>query len=158
VVLANTELEVGPDEAPLRPKPVYYRGRIAAHFKLEDARGPGVFSVEKGSIPTPNMYQLRRQDEAKPLDENVWKIDFNDDGDTTDSNAVFSVTPGDMGNTSLWKQFDVVVLPNYVWGSSRAESDLFIKDMSGLMLIDGKGVSYQDSMLLQNRPMQRSQP
>lgn len=156
VTLSNTELEVGPDEQNQHPRPAYYRGKVASHFKFDEARGPLVFSVEKGPIPTPNLYQLRRQDEAKALDESVWKMDLTADGDQVDSNAVFSVKAGDAANTSLWKQFDVVVPSNYVWGSASAEADLFIKQMGGGLEAIGPVIEYQDAMLLQNRPMQRN--
>lgn len=158
VGLAATELDMGPDREPMHAEPVYYRGKIANHFNLEAAGGPGAFSVEKGPIPTPNVYLLRRQNEAKPLDEVVWKLDLDDDGDTTDTNIVFSLEPGAMGNTSLWKQFDVVVPSDYVWATSRAENELFIKEMWGLTALPGKVVEYGDSMLLLNRAMQRSLP
>jgi hypothetical protein len=158
MALASTELEVGPDEAPVKPRPVYYRGRVASHFKLDDARGPGVFTVEKPPVPTPNLYSLRRQNEAKPLDETAFKLDLNEDGDTTDSNIIFSLKPGDMGDTSLWKQFEVIVPSDYVWASNRAESDLFIRQMWGLDALEGKVIEYSDTTLLFNRPLQRSGP
>jgi hypothetical protein len=158
VALADAKLEVGPDETPLSPDPVYYRGRITHHFKLGPARGPGSFAIEKPPIPWPNAYQLRRQDEARPLDEAAWRADLNGDGDTTDSNVVFSVAPGDMGYTSLWKQVDVIVPPNYAWGSDRSESDLFQRQMQNLDAVSGAVVEYSDSLLYLNRPIQGSLP
>ena len=158
VALADAVLEVGPDETPLKPDPVYYRGRIAHHFKLSAARGPGPFMVEKPPIPSPNAYLPRRQDEAKPLEEGAWRVDLSGDGDTTDSNVVFSLSPGDMGYTSLWKQIDVVVPPDYVWGSARAESDLFMRQMQTLDAIPGAVIEYSDPALYLNRPIQGSLP
>jgi hypothetical protein len=158
VVLADAELEVGPDETPLKPEPVYYRGRTTHHFKLSAARGPGPFTVEKPPIPSPNAYLPRRQDEAKTLDEAAWRADLNGDGDTTDSNVVFSLSPGDMGYTSLWKQIDVVVPPDYAWGSARAESDFFVRQMQTLDAVPGAVIEYSDSALYLNRPIQGSAP
>jgi hypothetical protein len=158
VVLADAELEVGPGEPPLKPEPVYYRGRITHHFKLSAARGPGAFTVEKPPIPSPNAYLPRRQDEAKPLDEAAWRADLTGDGDTTDSNVVFSLTPGVLGYTSLWKQIDVIVPPDYAWGSARAESDLFMRQMQTLDAVSGAVIEYSDSALYLNRPIQGSLP
>jgi hypothetical protein len=158
VVLADAELEVGPDETPLKPEPVYYRGRITHQFKLGAARGPGAFMVEKPPLPSPNAYLPRRQDEAKPLEEAAWRADLNGDGDTTDSNVVFSLAPGDMGYTSLWKQIDVVVPPDYAWGSARAESDFFVRQMQTLDAVPGAVIEYSDPALYLNRPIQGSAP
>jgi hypothetical protein len=156
VVLQDARMEVGPDEAPVSPHPAYYRGRLAHHFKLEDARGPGLLTIEKPPIPWPNVYLLRRQNETRTLDEGVWRADLNADGDSVDTNVVFSYGPADMSYTSLWKQVDVVVPPDYAWADSRAESDLFEKQMTGLKALPGAVVEYQDSILYLNRPIQRS--
>jgi hypothetical protein len=156
VALADAQLEVGPDETPLSPDPVYYRGRIAHHFKLSAARGPDSFTIEKPPIPWPNAYLLRRQDEARPLDEAAWRADLTADGDTTDSNTVFSLAPDEAGYTSLWKQIDVVVPPDYAWGTARAESDLFVRQMQTLDAVPGAVVEYSDPALYLNRPIQGS--
>jgi hypothetical protein len=158
VALADARLEVGPDESPLSPDPVYYRGRITHQFKLGAARGPGVLTVAMPPIPWPNAYLPRRQDEAKPLEEGAWRTDLNADGDTLDSNVVFSLAPGDMGYTSLWKQIDVVVPPDYAWGSARAESDLFLRKMQTLDAVSGAVIEYSDPALYLNRPIQGSVP
>jgi hypothetical protein len=158
VALADARLEVGLDEVPLSPAAAYYRGRLVHHFKLAAARGPGSFTVEKPPIPAPNAYLPRRQDETKALEEPTWRADLNGDGDTLDSNVVFSLSPGDAGYTSLWKQIDVVVPPDYAWGSARAESDLFARQMQTLDAVAGAVIEYSDPMLYLNRPIQGGTP
>jgi hypothetical protein len=151
VVAADTELELGGGEGPLLPVPVYYRGHVATQLNL-DAIHDGL-PLQRGSVPTANAYLPRRQNEADALEEATWQADLDGDGDTLDSNVVFSVGPGDDGYSPLWTQIDVIVSPLYAWGELRDEAQLFMHTDAGLEPIDAAFVSYARAEALLNRPL-----
>jgi hypothetical protein len=154
-------LDPGNGEDPLAPSPVYYRGTQASCFDLQALlmRPPVMFDMSKmpPALRTPpNAYQLRRQNETRMLDEAVWKSDLDGDGQaTTATNTVFEVTPDDMKYAGLWKQINVTVPSDYMFGHAQKEGDLFMRSMGGVMPIDGAVVDYQDPNILLNRPIYR---
>lgn len=160
VVLAGTVIEVGEGDAPIEPVEAYYRGRVVMHVPLGGMlENVGTFVLERGAISTPNVYVLRRQNEVDALDEAVLERDLNEDGDMQDSNVVFSVDAGEAGYTSIWQQVEVIVPPDYAFGDSQAEGDLFVMEEWGLHAKDGAVVEYaptEDTLL--NRPIRYVAP
>jgi hypothetical protein len=151
VVLADTRLELGADQAPLEPERAYYRGVVVAQLKL-GAEQEG-FALQRGSVSPASAYMLRRQNEADALEEGSTMSDFNADGDTADSNVVFSVDVTGEGYCSLWSQIDVIVAPDYAWGAVKDEAALFQQSEAGLVPIDGAFVTFAESDTLLNRPL-----
>jgi hypothetical protein len=160
VVLAGTVLEVGEGDAPIDPVEAYYRGRIVMHVPLGAMmENVGTFALERGALATPSAYVLRRQNELDSLDEAVWQQDLNGDGDMQDSNLVFSVDAGEAGYTSIWQQVEVIVPPDYSFGDSQAEGDLFDMEEWGLHAKEGVVVEYAPTaMTLLNRPIRYVAP
>jgi hypothetical protein len=142
VVPKATTLEMGEGDAPIVPEPVYYRGRVATLLRLGGtAENVGVFPLERGSISVPNAYVLRRQNELDAMD------------------VVFSVDAGEMGYSSLWQQVDVIVPPDYAWGTSLAEDDLFMMEEGGGMSArSGVVIEYAPSEMILNRPIRYVAP
>src|SRR5262249_33851166 len=104
----------------------------------------------------PNVYQLRRQNETRVLDETAWKSDLDGDGQAgTATNNVFEVTLDDMKYSGLWKQINVTAPSDYMFGHAQKEGDLFMRGMSGIAPIDGAVIDYQDPNILLNRPIYR---
>jgi hypothetical protein len=149
VVLAATRLELGADQEPLAPEPAYYRGVVVAQLKLGPAQEG--FALQRGSVSPASAYVLRRQNEGDALEEGM--SDLNADGDTTDSNVVFSIDATQEGYCALWSQVDVIVPPGYAWGTIRDEAALFQSSDAGLVPIGGAFVSFAESETLLNRPL-----
>ncbi|HMI93810.1 MAG TPA: hypothetical protein VK509_20695 [Polyangiales bacterium] len=114
------------------PEPVYYRGRVAAQFRIGGA-GERRFAIPMmGPLSTPNAYALRRHSASAALDEVVWKADLDGDGDQNDSNLVLAVDGAAPGYSALWRPVEVIVPDDYGWGTCRGEADLFERGPAGL--------------------------
>ena len=131
VAPASAALPWDGDREPQATEPVYYRGHVAAQFRIGGEQEHS-FMIGMGPIATPNAYVLRRQSDAAPLDEAQWKADLDGDGDQDDSNLVFAIDAAAPAVAALWKAVDVTVPDDYAWGACRAESDLFDKQPAGL--------------------------
>lgn len=131
VAPASAQLPFGDGREPQATEPVYYRGHVAAQFRIggEQERS---FEIGMGPIATPNAYALRRQSDPVPLDEAAWKSDLDGDGDQDDSNLVFALDAAAPGYTALWKSVELTVPDDYAWGSCKAQSDLFEQQPAGL--------------------------
>jgi hypothetical protein len=120
------------DGGSLAPEPVYYRGRIAHHFRV-GGEAERTFAIPMmGPLVMPNVYQLRRRNESVPVDEISMAGDLDGDGDQNDTNLVLSVGADDMRYRPLWSQIDVTVPETYAFGDSTQESDLFERATGGL--------------------------
>ena len=117
IVPADFKLERR-DEAPLETKTIYGTGVSAQYLPIGDAQ-PFERSVATGAL-----YSLRRQHELIPLDEAASGADLNADGDQLDSNLIFDVA-ADQAPSGLWSITEVVVDRAYVFGTYRAQTDLF---------------------------------
>jgi hypothetical protein len=131
-------------------EPVYYRGRVAAQFRIGGA-GERRFAIGMGPLATPNAYALRRHSESAALDEGLWKADLDGDGDQNDSNLVLAQgDAGAPGYSALWRSVEVTVPDDYAWGAVRAEADLFERGASGLRARPGMVERWQASDMLRH--------
>jgi hypothetical protein len=152
VTLEATKFET--DREPLSPTPAYYRDRVVFQFCAGGAPGTnsGAFATRMGTVVYGNAYVLRREDEAVALDEGLFKSDLNMDGDMLDSNVVFDSVPGEAAYTSLWKNYDVVVSPDYNFGELQAQDQMFEKKSWGLEAKSPQVIRNMDTTLILNRP------
>jgi hypothetical protein len=143
ILLADTALEANEGAPPpLATRQLYYRGHVASCVGVVNEAGDGTLAFdERGMVPSASAYALRRQNENRALDETLWQADLNQDGDTRDSNLVLALRPGAVA----YRMYDVTVPPVYTFGASRAESDLFERQMLGLHALDGRVIAYADS-------------
>jgi hypothetical protein len=152
MTLAATKLAQPGGAAPLSPQPIYYRGKLASYFAPGgDALGVGRFEFMMEPISAPNAYVLRKQNASAPLDEGAQHMDLDGDGDMNDDNVVFQVGAGAMGYASIWHQIDVIVAPDYEFGTAKSESDLFERGEMGLGAAKPIVISFADSGTLVNR-------
>jgi hypothetical protein len=159
VVLSGTTLELVDGDAPVDPRTAYYRGRRVLYLPLGGTtEHVGVFPLERGSLPVSNAYVLRRQNELDELDEAVWQLDFNADGDMQDSNLVFAIDAGEAGYSPVFRQVDVTVPSAYEWGTSQAEEDLFEMEEWGLAARPDAVIEYAPTDTLLNRPIRYVAP
>jgi hypothetical protein len=153
VVTLKDNVVEGPDGIRFVPTPVYYRGKTVYQFCVGDLTGnSGLFATKMGAPVFGNAYLLRHEGETTSLDEALLKADLNGDGDQLDSNVVFDSNVGDMGYTSVWKNWDVSVDDKYEFGAAKGVDDLFKKMPSGLQGIDPV-IEYKDTTLILNRPI-----
>jgi hypothetical protein len=156
VMLSSTRVEAGEGVPARKPDTVYYREHRTTHLCLESLLDAdvGLFPIpERGPVPAPSAYALQRKNDPVALDEAVFKSDLDGDGDQLDSNVVFSVSPGAPSYSSIWSQVSVIVPASYAWGDSRAQGDLFEKQLWGLQAIDGAVLSSAKTDVIWNRPI-----
>ncbi len=153
VTLKDNSLEA-PEGEKIMPTEAYYRGRSVYQFCVKElSGGSGLFATKMGSPVFGNAYLIRRETEVAALDELALKADLNGDGDMVDTNTVFDSNVGDAGYTSVWKNLDVVVDPEYEFGGAKGQDDLFKKMPWGLQGIDPPVIEYKDTTLILNRPL-----
>ncbi len=159
VTLLSAQLELFGDRVPVQPHPIYYRGQVATRMQLGDETGsPDARPRGTGALVAPNVYVLRRQSQPFVLDEALWHEDFTGNGDTNDTNTIFEVDATSTRYTGVWRVINVTVPAAYIWGSGRAESDLFTREAWGLQPIDGAVIDFTDTGTLVNRPVQEVAP
>jgi hypothetical protein len=158
VTLSTMQRQVGGDM--VGPGPAYYRGKIVYQFCIGGFEsGVGALTLNKDGTVTPgNAYMVRRQNEGQPLDEALFKMDFNADEDMLDSNVIYDSNVRDMTYTSVWRSLDVLVPSDYKFGDAKAESDLFTKMSGQLVGKPDKVITYKDNMVFLNRPIQPEAP
>jgi hypothetical protein len=131
IVPAGFELERR-DEPPLEAERIYGTG-VSAHYlpitDVSDAQ-PYERSVTAGA-----SYSLRRQHELSPIDEGAAGADLNGDEDQLDSNLIFDVA-ADEAPSGLWSLTEVIVDRVYVFGTYRAQTDLFPPEMDMMEVPD----------------------
>jgi hypothetical protein len=135
---------------------LYCRGVRASYLaidRLEQAR-----ELERGSVPAPTAYQLRRQNETDVLEEPLGMIDLNGDGDALDSHMIFSLDAVEPGYSGLWSVVSVTVRSDYVWGTHQDELDLFAQGDAGLEAIDDAFIERESDGVLLNRPREEPAP
>jgi hypothetical protein len=154
VTIAETQLEAGDNRPPHNPTVAYYRGRSINQFCVDELTGnDGMFMSKMGSPVFGTALMLRRENQMLSLDESLFKTDLNGDGDMTDANVVFDADIGDAGYTSLWKNMDVVVSDDYVFGTLESQDSMFDKKPWGLSPKDPRVVEVKDTMTILNRPL-----
>jgi hypothetical protein len=159
VTIKENQLEAGAGIPPHDSTPAFYRGREVNQFCVNDLMGGnGIFPTKMGAPVFGSALLLRRENQPLSLDESLFKSDLNADGDMLDSNAVYDSDVGDMTYTSLWKNLDVVVSSDYVFGHFQALDSMFDKKSWGLSAKDPAVVEYKDTALVINRPLRPVAP
>ncbi|HKU43342.1 MAG TPA: hypothetical protein VJR89_34510, partial [Polyangiales bacterium] len=159
VTIKDNQLEAGGDRPPHNPTPVFYRGREVNQFCVDELMGDdGMFMSKMGAPVFGNALLLRRENQMLSLDESLFKADLNGDGDMSDSNVVFDADVGDAGYTSLWKNLDVVVSDDYMFGALQSQDAMFDKKPWGLSPKDAMVVEVKDTTLIVNRPLRPVAP
>ncbi|MEY4579116.1 MAG: hypothetical protein RL701_3819 [Pseudomonadota bacterium] len=172
VTTAKTLMQASPDGAWAVAQDVYYRGKLVKQFCAGSLLPDQVLTIGEGSIElkdntfTPgNGYMLRRENENQPLDEVLLKKDLNGDKDTFDTNIVFNAMVVDPAApppamapvpaySGIWRNFDVVVHRDYMFGSVTTESELFDR-MGSLLNSKPTVVEYRDTGTFLNRPLRK---
>jgi hypothetical protein len=154
VTVKETQLEAGDGLMPHESTAAFYRGRSVNQFCVNDLTGGnGIFPTRMGAPVFGNALLLRKENQPINLDEALFKSDLNTDGDMLDANAVYDSAVGDTGYTSLWKNLDVVVASDYVFGKFQSLEVMFDKKSWGLAAKDPAVIEYRDTMLVINRPL-----
>jgi hypothetical protein len=109
VIAPGTMLEVGNGKPPRGAHAeAYYRGMRVEHFNFLPSNGPrplldgGVYMAES------KLYTLRREGGA-PLSEPIRNVDMTNDGDTKDTNDIFTLELASPDFTPLLRVVDVTV-------------------------------------------------
>lgn len=159
VTLQDNQFEAGEGVEPRKTTAAYYRDRTVYQFCVGDVVAQtGLFTARMGAPVFGNAYMLRRENQVPPLDESVFKIDLNEDGDSIDSNVVFDAEPGDAAYTSLWRNLDVVVVADYAFGDIMSQEQMFDEQSWGLEAKDSRVIEYKDTGLVLNRPLLEEAP
>jgi hypothetical protein len=147
IVPADFALERRDDE-PLEAETIYGAGVSSHYLPIGDAQ-----PFER-SVATGTLYSLRRQHELAPLDEVARGADLNADGDQLDSNLIFEVGGGDDAPSGLWSLTEVTVESTYIFGTYRADGDLFAPDeMDALGAVPGAFVELSETEEPVYRPL-----
>ncbi|HVV82737.1 MAG TPA: hypothetical protein VHE35_06635 [Kofleriaceae bacterium] len=103
IVASDVRLELGAGQPPLAP-PSHFnvKGRTAAYYDL------GLMALDGVRVPETTRYLVRREG-GEPLSEPVRGIDMTGDGDLTDSNDIYDVTPGAPAPTPRCRTVTVAV-------------------------------------------------
>jgi hypothetical protein len=153
VTVKETQLESGDGNPPHDSTLAFYRARSVNQFCVNDLMGGnGIFPTKMGAPVFGNALLLRRENQPISMDEGLFKSDLNADGDMLDSNAVYDSDVGEPAYTSLWKNLDVVVVSDYVFGKFQSLDAMFDKKSWGLAAKDPAVIEYKDTMLVINRP------
>lgn len=105
VVARGSRLALGPPSAGMpevfaEPVEGYYRERRTRWFGFAEQ---AITLGESDVLPAPPVYVVQRINQADPLDETRLDRDLTGDGDTNDTNLVFSRGREDMILTPLWR-------------------------------------------------------
>lgn len=111
VVGPGVLVEVGPGETREADGTFYYRGRSVPC--VDFTPGMGLRGLTDGLVLVRNVYVLRRESEDNPLVEDAWGEDLTADGDTSDTNNIFSVSLDDADYTPLWRVVMVTVADDF---------------------------------------------
>lgn len=154
VVAPGTMLEVGNGKPPRGPHAeAYYRGMRVDHFNFLPSNGPRPLLDGGVYMPESKLYVLRREGGA-PLSEPVRNVDMTNDGDTKDTNDIFTLGLESPAFTPLVRVVDVTVTAATVsiegaMPDVTAVSDLF--DAGGAPTSRVVSFSMTDSYV--NRPL-----
>jgi hypothetical protein len=104
IVASDVVIEVGGGVDPIgAPSDFYWRGMELEGFEL------GPMPLVRGTeVPPSSMYVLSREGQ-EPLSEPERGVDFTGDGDTQDSNNIFSIARSDAAYTPLCQRVEVTV-------------------------------------------------
>ncbi len=153
IVAKGTVLEVGggkPNLAP--PSQFFWQGKTVDYFEL-----PQIPLDENIAIPEEVVYVLKREGE-EPLSEPLRHVDINGDGDTFDTNNIFSaVKDADDLFTPLARTIEVTVQSTYksidtsvdgLTADAMSEVQLFSPEPQSII------VSFQEEPVMRNLPRQ----
>lgn len=119
----------------------YYREQLAHYFVIM----PTV-EIAEGVVPSKPLYVLQRIDESDPLDETLVDRDLTGDGDTVDTNDVFSAEPDSADFSSLVYLVSVRVGAEYS-GIDTTQDETLADFRSASDLVDGEGRPAGDTVL-----------
>ena len=129
VVPGNVLMQTTDDGETMGPSIAYYRGRIVKQFCPGELFSKvGAILLTDNRFKPGNAYGVRRKSDAELLDEALLDTDLNDDGDSLDTNTVFSDDVGTRTYSGIWNSFEVEVDRSYQLGNAKQESDLFERD------------------------------
>jgi len=141
VVGKDVTLDVGGGAAPVPPSGhFYYDGMAGACFDL----GPGTLLDDHVHVPQQNEYLIRREG-GEPLSEPARGVDMDGDGDTHDTNDVFS------GQTPPCREIAVAVpagtnaidsTMDQTRSDVMSEADLFTGSGDAIVPVVGKVVAW----------------
>lgn len=135
VVGRDIVVEVGPTETLAPDGTLYYRGGTVPC--VDFTPGMGLRGLTEGRVLIRNVYVLRRESADLPLVEAAWDEDFTNDGDTQDSNNIFSVGLDDADYTPLWRVVRVTVPDDYAsFDTSMDESVVDYSDSEQIFTTD----------------------
>jgi hypothetical protein len=154
-VVAPSNVQLQTDEAgeAVPPEVAYYRGKLVRQFCIGNLVAKiGAIQLSGDKFTPGNAYVLRRQSEAKALDETLLDLDLNEDGDVLDTNTVFNDDVGSDTYSGLWKAYDVVVPRSVKLGDITDESALFDRKSDLLTAKEGV-INFADRGVFLNRPI-----
>jgi hypothetical protein len=129
VVPSSVLMQITDDGQTEGPAVAYYRGKVVKQFCPGDLFSKvGAIMLTDNRFKPGNAYELRRKSDAELLDETALDTDLNDDGDSLDTNTIFSDVVGSKTYSGVWASFEVEVDRSYALGAAKQESDLFQRD------------------------------
>jgi hypothetical protein len=140
------------------PTVAYYRGKVVKQFCPGDMQDKvGAIMLTDNRFKPGNAYRIRRRSDAVLLDEELLDTDLNEDGDSLDSNTIFSDDVATKTYSPIWNHYEVEVDRDYQLGDAKRESDLFERDGDRLTATERVlSFSKRDGFL--NRPIQHVAP
>jgi hypothetical protein len=152
VVGKDVLLDVG-GATPMAPAGrFYYDGMVGAYFDF----GPGTLIEDTVLVPEQNEYLLRREG-GEPLSEPIRRADMDGDGDTRDTNDIFSgVTPlcHEVAVTVPAETSAIDTTKDQTLSGVRGEADLFDRNGETIAPIAGKVVAWAVTERRWNCPVQ----
>ena len=147
VVLADTQLEPRDGARAVAPVAGLLPGHVASHLRIGGTtEGDGAFAFERGMIPTANAYGCAGRTKAARSTRALRRPTSTPTATRVDSNLVFAAASAARLRVAV-AAVDVTVPPEYAFGDSRAESDLFERKDWGLSAVDGACVVHAGDRL-----------
>jgi hypothetical protein len=129
VVPGSVLMQITDDGQTEGPDIAYYRGKVVKQFCPGDLfTTVGAIGLTDNRFKPGNAYEIRRRSDAELLDEALLDTDLNDDGDSLDTNTIFSDDVSTKTYSGIWNSFEVEVDRSYKLGDAKQESDLFERD------------------------------
>jgi len=158
VVPGTVRMQISDDGQTDSPAVVYYRGKVVKQFCPGDTyMAIGAIMLTDNRFKPGNAYSIRRTSDGDVLDETLLDTDLNEDGDSLDTNTIFSDDVGTKTYSGIWNNFEVEVDRNYKLGDLKRESDLFERDGDRLTAKE-RVLDFSDRGVFLNRPIQYVQP
>ena len=153
VVPGTVRMQTTDDGQTDSPVVAYYRGKVVKQFCPGDTLSAiGAIMLTDNRFKPGNAYSVRRKSDAEVLDETLLDADLNEDGDSLDTNTIFSDDVATKTYSGIWNNFEVEVDRTYVLGDAKRESDLFERDGDRLTAKD-RVLDFSDRGVFLNRPI-----